>query len=135
MAERSRYKGRPKKALRAKLQEGKRRRTQGKDSKASYLPIPKPLSPEEVKVALGQLEGWNEERGKLHRQFRFGSFEKALGFLSGLALKGRAVGHHPQESNLYNCVAVDLTTPEAGGITNLDVELAHEANELASLLN
>ena len=105
------------------------------DAQTSSVLIPKLLSSQEVKAALGQLEGWTQQEGKLHRQFRFSSFERALGFLSGLALKARAVGHYPQKSNLYNCVTVDLTTPEAGGITNLDVELAHKANNLASLLN
>ena len=111
-----------------RISKGKREKAQKRDS-------PKPLSSQEIKAALDQLQGWSQQKGKLHRQFRFSSFEKALGFLSGLALKARAVGHYPQESNLYNCVTVDLATPEAGGITNLDVELAHKANDLASLLN
>ncbi len=118
-----------------RISKGKREKAQKRDSDASSFLIPKPLSSQEIKAALDRLQGWSQQKGKLHRQFHFSSFERALGFLSGLALKARAVGHYPQESNLYNCVTVDLATPEAGGITNLDVELAHKANDLASLLN
>ncbi|GAB4232400.1 MAG: hypothetical protein Kow0049_15340 [Stanieria sp.] len=98
------------------------------------LPL-KALSDQQLKVALKNLEGWQLQQGKLHRQFCFSSFEKALGFMSGLALSAKRIEHSLEESNLYNCVTVDLITPELGGITYLDLQLAYKANELARLLH
>lgn len=106
-----------------------------KPKRHQYQWHPKPLSSQELARALQELGGWSEQEGKLHRQFDFSSFEKALGFMSGLAIAGEAMAHHPQESNLYNCVTVELTTEEAGGITKLDLELARRANELAANLS
>lgn len=100
----------------------------------SYQVVPQILSPKELELALTQLKGWQLQEGKLHRRFCFSSFEKALGFMSGLALNAKKIEHHLEESELYNCVTVDLITPEIGGITDLDVQLAQKANGLASIL-
>jgi 4a-hydroxytetrahydrobiopterin dehydratase len=107
----------------------------GRDSRGtpSLLTL-KALSSKELEEVLQELRGWSQTEGKLHRQFQFSSFERALGFMSGLALVAQTMGHSLQESSLYDCVTVDLTTAEAGGITNLDVELARKADELASCL-
>ncbi|MEA5533853.1 4a-hydroxytetrahydrobiopterin dehydratase [Crocosphaera sp. XPORK-15E] len=91
----------------------------------------KVLSSEEVKTALKQLNGWTEKDGKLHRQFQFPSFVEAFGFMSSVALVAESMGHHPEWFNVYNRVTIDLTTHDAGGITNKDVDLAKKANELA----
>ncbi|MEA5508877.1 4a-hydroxytetrahydrobiopterin dehydratase [Crocosphaera sp. UHCC 0190] len=89
------------------------------------------LSSEELKTALKQLDGWTEKEGKLHRQFQFKSFVEAFGFMSSVALVAESMGHHPEWFNVYNRVTMDLTTHDAGGITNKDVNLAKKANELA----
>ncbi|MBE9166599.1 4a-hydroxytetrahydrobiopterin dehydratase [Pleurocapsales cyanobacterium LEGE 06147] len=104
-------------------------------SLSSQFNAPKLLSPQELTAVLEELRGWSQQEGKLHRQFRFSCFERALGFLSGLAVVAESMGHHPEESIVYDCVTIDLMTREAGGITNLDVELARKANELASTLH
>ena len=89
------------------------------------------LSDTELNNALNQLEGWTQKEGKLHRQFQFSSFVEAFGFMSSVALVAESMGHHPEWFNVYNRVTIDLTTHDAGGITNKDVELAKKANELA----
>lgn len=89
-----------------------------------------PLSPEALETALHDLSGWSIEEGKLHRQFQFHSFVEAFGFMSSLALVSEAMGHHPEWSNVYNRVVVDLTTHDAGGITQKDLDWAKKANEL-----
>jgi 4a-hydroxytetrahydrobiopterin dehydratase len=78
------------------------------------------------------LPGWSLREGKLHRQFQFGSFVEAFGWMSSVALVAESMGHHPEWSNVYNRVRVDLTTHDAGGITELDFTLAQRMNELAS---
>ncbi len=89
------------------------------------------LSDTELNNALNQLEGWTQKDGKLHRQFQFSSFVEAFGFMTSVALVAESMGHHPEWFNVYNRVTIDLTTHDAGGITNKDVELAKKANELA----
>ena len=91
------------------------------------------LSSDELKTALNQLEGWSEKDGKLHRKFQFKSFVEAFGFMSSLALVAESMGHHPEWFNVYNRVTIDLTTHDAGGITNKDIELAKKANELGRI--
>jgi 4a-hydroxytetrahydrobiopterin dehydratase len=89
------------------------------------------LSDVELNSALSQLQGWSIKDGKLHRQYQFGSFVEAFGFMSSLALVAESMGHHPEWFNVYNRVAIDLTTHDSGGITQKDVDLAKRANELA----
>ncbi len=89
------------------------------------------LSDAELNSALSQLDGWNLKDGKLHRQYQFGSFVEAFGFMSSVALVAESMGHHPEWFNVYNRVTIALTTHDSGGITSKDVELAKKANELA----
>lgn len=90
------------------------------------------LSPSQLDTALDRLDGWSIENGKLHRQYQFPSFVEAFGFMSSLALVAESMGHHPEWFNVYNRVTIDLTTHDAGGITQKDVDLAKKANELAN---
>jgi len=89
------------------------------------------LSANELNAVLSKLEGWSLKNGKLHRQFQFPSFVEAFGFMSSLALVAESMGHHPEWFNVYNRVTIDLTTHDAGGITQKDVDLAQKANQLA----
>ena len=93
------------------------------------------LGEDEIEEVLSHLQGWSRQGNKLHREYHFSSFEKALGFLSGLALIAQAAGHPLEESEVYDCVIVDLTSPEVGGITALDVALADQADALATILH
>lgn len=89
------------------------------------------LPPDQLSNALSQLPGWSIKEGKLHRQFQFGSFVEAFGFMSSVALVAEAMGHHPEWFNVYNRVTIALTTHDSGGITSKDIELATKANQLA----
>jgi 4a-hydroxytetrahydrobiopterin dehydratase len=89
------------------------------------------LSTDAINAALADLPGWSIENGKLHRQFQFKSFVEAFGFMSSVALVAESMGHHPEWFNVYNRVIVDLTTHDAGGVTDLDLTLARRMNELA----
>jgi len=93
------------------------------------------LSADALEIALAQLAAWHIQDGKLHRQFQFPSFVEAFGFMSSLALVAEAMGHHPEWFNVYNRVTIDLTTHDAGGITQQDVDLARKANQLAKSLH
>ncbi len=92
---------------------------------------PRPLSDHEVNEALASLDGWSLAGGKLHREFRFGDFSAAFGFMTRAALVAEVLNHHPEWFNVYGKVVVDLTTHDAGGLTELDLTLARRMNELA----
>ncbi|MEM7610514.1 MAG: 4a-hydroxytetrahydrobiopterin dehydratase [Pseudomonadota bacterium] len=91
----------------------------------------KAMQQEAVIAALGDLDGWSLEAGKLHREFKFADFITAFGFMSSAAIAAEKMNHHPEWFNVYSTVRVDLTTHDAGGITPLDFELAEKMNALA----
>ncbi len=88
------------------------------------------LSEAEITAAIAQLEGWGYRNGKLHREFTFKDFVHAWGFMSSCALVAEAMNHHPDWSNVWNRVNVDLTTHDAGGVTKNDFDLARRMNEI-----
>jgi 4a-hydroxytetrahydrobiopterin dehydratase len=90
-----------------------------------------PLSEDALADALGALPGWSVVGGKLHREFAFPDFVRAFAFMSAVALVAEARNHHPEWSNVYGRVVVDLVTHDAGGITESDVALARKMDELA----
>jgi 4a-hydroxytetrahydrobiopterin dehydratase len=77
------------------------------------------------------MPGWEIKNDKLHREFVFEDFVGAFRFMSGVALVAERMNHHPEWANVYNRVAMDLTTHDAGGLTVLDFELAETATSLA----
>jgi 4a-hydroxytetrahydrobiopterin dehydratase len=99
-------------------------------------PTPRPvkLTETEIATALTKLPVWKLEGDKLHREYKFADFVAAFGFMTGVALVAQAMDHHPEWFNVWNTVRVDLATHDAGGITALDVKLAHAMEELASRL-
>jgi 4a-hydroxytetrahydrobiopterin dehydratase len=85
---------------------------------------PPKLADADITARLETLPGWGLEAGKLHKAFTFKDFVEAWSFMSAVALAAEAMGHHPEWSNVWNRVTVDLTTHDAGGITTLDFDLA-----------
>ncbi|HKC50745.1 MAG TPA: 4a-hydroxytetrahydrobiopterin dehydratase [Myxococcota bacterium] len=90
------------------------------------------LSAAEIEAALRSLSGWSLANGKLHRELSFANFSAAFGFMTRVALAAEAANHHPEWSNVWNRVVVDLSTHDAGGITEKDVALAKLISELAA---
>jgi len=91
------------------------------------------LSEEEIESRLAELPGWTLTAGKLHREYRFADFSEAFGFMARAALAAERLGHHPDWANSWSRVVVDLVTHDAGGGTELDLELAREMETLSSL--
>lgn len=91
----------------------------------------KKLTADEVQKGLSGLSGWDVVDGKLHKEFRFDDFAGAFGFMTSLALVAERMDHHPEWSNVYNRVEIDLSTHDAGGITRLDLDMAAAADRLA----
>ena len=76
--------------------------------------------------ALKQLTGWAAAEGRdaITRTFQFKDFNAAFGFMTRAALAAEKLDHHPEWFNVYNRVEVTLTTHDAGGLSQRDVELA-----------
>ena len=72
------------------------------------------------------------ENGKLHKEFQFDNFIAAFGFMTQLALVAESLNHHPEWFNVYNRVTIDLTTHDAGGISELDFQWAKQADAISS---
>jgi len=82
------------------------------------------LAETEIAAELGKLKGWTIANGNLHRVFEFKDFSAAFGFMARVALAAEKMDHHPDWSNSWNKVTVDLSTHSAGGLTKNDFELA-----------
>ena len=68
---------------------------------------------------------WEEKDNKLIRTFKFKDFIEAWGFMSQVAIIAEKMNHHPNWSNVYNTVNIELTTHDAGNtITDKDRKLA-----------
>ena len=88
----------------------------------------------EIHSALESLPEWTVVNGKLHREYAFADFPHAFGFMAAAATVAESMQHHPEWSNVYNRVTVDLTTHDAGGITQKDVQLARKLEDIARKL-
>ena len=90
------------------------------------------LDADEVTKRLKDLAAWSVQAGKLHREYKFADFVEAFGFMASVALLAERLNHHPEWFNVWNTVRVDLTTHDAGGITERDFDLATAMEQLAS---
>ena len=89
------------------------------------------LSSQEIASELKNMPGWDVKDGKLHKEFEFTNFNETFGFMTRAAMEIEKMNHHPEWFNVYNRLSVDLTTHDAGGITQNDIELAKILNSLA----
>lgn len=75
-------------------------------------------------------DGWDDVDGKLHREFTFANFSEAWAFMSRVALLAEKRDHHPDWSNSWNKVVIDLVSHDKGGITDRDRDLAAAIDKL-----
>jgi 4a-hydroxytetrahydrobiopterin dehydratase len=85
------------------------------------------------KDALAKLPHWRELQGRdaIARKFVFVDFNQAFGFMARAALTAEKMDHHPEWSNVYKTVEVTLSTHDAGGVTQKDIELARAMDGFA----
>ena len=76
--------------------------------------------------------GWELVEGpRLRREFHFADFVEAFGFMTRCAIEAERMDHHPNWSNVYSTVTVELWSHDVGGITARDRTLAATMNRLA----
>lgn len=86
---------------------------------------PKAIPTEDVSVAMKSLHpDWDLVNGKLHRELTFDNFVSAFAFMTAVAMHAERTNHHPEWSNVYSRVTIDLTTHDAGGISQFDLDMA-----------
>ena len=86
---------------------------------------------EQIQEFISQFSSWSIENNKLHREYVFGNFVQAFGFMTEVALIAERADHHPEWFNVYKTVVVDLATHEAGGITERDFNLARSMEKIS----
>ncbi len=84
------------------------------------------LDPAARAAFLSQYPAWREvgQRDAIARLFEFKDFSAAFAFMTRVALLAEKMDHHPEWSNVYNKVDITLTTHDAGGVTQKDIDLA-----------
>ena len=90
------------------------------------------MNPAEREDALDGLPDWDhdEARDAITRSFTFADFSEAFGFMARVALLAEKADHHPEWSNVYNRVEILLTTHDAGGLSERDIEMAQAIDAL-----
>ena len=82
------------------------------------------LSLQEREDLPATLTQWQVGDERLKRQWQFSDFSEAFAFMTRVALLAESMQHHPNWSNVYNRVSIELTTHDLGGLSDLDVDLA-----------
>lgn len=90
----------------------------------------KKLSDEELQRELATLSDWSLRDGKLFRAIRFINFSSAFSFMTQVAMLAEKADHHPEWFNVYNHVEISLTTHDADGISQRDIDLAKAIDAL-----
>lgn len=98
-----------------------------------------PLNDSQIQENLAQLPEWSLTKGdkgeeKIHRAYKFADFTTAFAFMSACAIEAEKLNHHPEWSNVYWNISIDLTTHDAGGLTELDFQLASKMEAHAKKL-
>ncbi len=88
----------------------------------------------DLEAQIAALDNWERRGDRLYKQFRFADFVSAFGWMAQMALVAERMNHHPEWSNVYNRVEVELTTHDSGGISERDVALAHAMDRAAAKL-
>lgn len=88
------------------------------------------LGKEEMRKELKRVRKWKVVRGKLRKEFRFGSFNNAIRFINKLRPIANRMNHHPELYNVYNKVVVELVTHDSGGLTALDFKFAKRVDKI-----
>jgi 4a-hydroxytetrahydrobiopterin dehydratase len=90
------------------------------------------LSDDAIARELGSLAGWRREGDAIVRDYELADFVAALGLIAQIGALAERADHHPTLTNTYGRLRVELSTHDAGGITEKDFALAREIEERAS---
>ena len=89
------------------------------------------LTEPQIEDHMKALPKWELGEDRIKRTFRFKDFVEAFGWMSSVALVAERMNHHPEWRNVWATVEVELSTHDAGGLTELDMKLAAEMDALS----
>lgn len=96
--------------------------------------MPVPLTDAQRASLPETLPDWQMAAGRdaLTRNFKFADFSAAWAFMSRVALLAEKQDHHPEWENVYNRVAITLTTHDTGGLSDRDLKLARAIDRVCA---
>lgn len=101
-------------------------------SGGAVLAVPPLLSAADVAARMRNLPGWMTDGQQLSCTYSFENFVEAIAFVNRLVAPAEAAQHHPDLAISYNKVTLQLTTHDAGGLTDLDFRVAAIAVQLST---
>jgi 4a-hydroxytetrahydrobiopterin dehydratase len=96
------------------------------------MAAPQKLSQPQVSQQIKSLPGWAIDGQQLTCSYKFGNFVEAIGFVNRLVQPAEAAAHHPDLQISYNLVKISLSTHDAGGLTQIDFDLARQIAALSN---
>ncbi|MDI5949046.1 4a-hydroxytetrahydrobiopterin dehydratase [Flavobacterium sp. LB2P84] len=84
----------------------------------------KTYSAETIQSELKVLKDWQFVNDGIEKKFVFSDFTQALGFIVQVGVMAEKRNHHPELFNVYSKVTIRLTTHDANGVTDKDLDLA-----------
>jgi 4a-hydroxytetrahydrobiopterin dehydratase len=91
------------------------------------------LTSEEVADRLVTIPEWAMVDGHLHREFTYANFAEAWAFMNRVAPIAEELDHHPNWSNVWNSVVIDITSHDSGGPTERCFALAKGIDGVVSI--
>lgn len=88
------------------------------------------LNDQEIRSRLDDLDGWTREGDVIRKTYTLDSFPEAIAFVTRIAERAEAAGHHPDIDIRYDRVACALSTHSEGGLTGKDFDMAAEIDEV-----
>ncbi|WP_353083748.1 4a-hydroxytetrahydrobiopterin dehydratase [Flavobacterium sp.] len=85
----------------------------------------------EIQEAMKTLNNWILYEDKIKKQFQFKDFSEAIAFIVRIGILAEKQNHHPELHNVYNKVTIELTTHDAGGLSDKDFLLARSIDAIS----
>ena len=90
----------------------------------------KKMNTNEIQTALKNLKGWALKDDMIEKSFTFKDFKEAFATMTHIAFECEKQNHHPNWENVYNSLTIKLSTHDADGITQKDIDLAKSIEEI-----
>lgn len=90
----------------------------------------KKMNTHEIQEALENLSGWALKDDMIQKSFTFADFKEAFSIMTHIAFECEKQNHHPNWENVYNSLTIKLSTHDADGITQKDIDLAKSIEKI-----
>lgn len=90
------------------------------------------LTEQQIEKRLVHLEGWSYGDGCIQKSYQFKDFKQAFSTMTRIAFECEAMNHHPDWTNVYNSLTIQLNTHDANGVTEKDFELAKAIEDIVN---